>query len=127
MRHPRTVNSQYLLSPLLRCAKCGATMVGASAKSGGYHYYRCNNQFKRGKDVCSTPMVSKGKVEGFIIDRLKEKVLTDENLAELVRMVNEEIRVLAGRRRKRLEQIEGQLHGAEGIPEVFHKANWLPE
>jgi hypothetical protein len=42
-------------------------------------------------------MVSKGRIEGFIIAQLKEKVLTDENLSELVRMVNEEIRLLAGK------------------------------
>jgi len=37
-RHPRTVTRQYLLSPLLRCAKCGAPMIGAPAKLGTYHY-----------------------------------------------------------------------------------------
>jgi site-specific DNA recombinase len=40
---------------------------------------------------------------------VKGKVLTDENLSELVRMVNEEIRLLAGRRRECLEAIEKQL------------------
>jgi site-specific DNA recombinase len=109
MRHPRTVTSQYLLSPLLHCAKCGAPMIGAPAKSGTYHYYRCNNNFKKGKEVCSTPLLSKDKVESFIIGRLKEKVLTDENLSDLVRMVNEEMGFLAGRRQERLEEIGRQL------------------
>jgi site-specific DNA recombinase len=68
-RHPGTVTGQYLLSPLLHCARCGATMIGATAKSGSYHYYKCDDYFKRGKEVCATPMVSKGKIEGFIIDR----------------------------------------------------------
>jgi site-specific DNA recombinase len=36
-------------------------------------------------------------------------VLTDENLTNLVRMVNEEIRLLAGRRREHLEEIQKQL------------------
>jgi len=26
--HPRTVNSQYLLSPLLYCSRCGKPMIG---------------------------------------------------------------------------------------------------
>jgi DNA invertase Pin-like site-specific DNA recombinase len=46
VRHPRTVNSQYILSSLLHCTRCGATMIGASAKSGDYHYYKCNNHFR---------------------------------------------------------------------------------
>ena len=65
-------------------------MIGATAKSGAYHYYKCDNHFKRGKEACCTPMVSKAKIEGFIIERLKEKVLTEENLTDLVIMVNKE-------------------------------------
>jgi hypothetical protein len=59
--------------------------------------------------VCSIPLVGKGKVEAFVIDRLKERVLTDENLSNLVRMVNEELDVLTSRRQERLEEIEEQL------------------
>ena len=109
VRHPRTVTSQYLLSPLLHCANCGAPMIGASAKSGTYHYYRCNSSFKMGKYVCSAPMVSRAKIEGFVIERLKGKVLTDENLTDLVRMVNEEIHLLVGRGQERLEETEKRL------------------
>ncbi len=62
-----------------------------------------------GKYVCSAPMVSRAKIEGFVIERLKEKVLTDENLTDLVRMVNEEIHLLVGRRQERLEETEKRL------------------
>jgi len=109
VRHPRAVGSRYLLSSLVHCARCGATMIGATAKSGAYCYYKCDNHFKRGKDVCPTPMVSKDRIEGFVIDRLKKKVLTDENVSDLVRMVNEELMLLAGRRRERVEEAERQL------------------
>jgi len=109
VRHPRTVTSQYLLSSLLHCARCGVPMIGCAAKSGRFFYYRCNNALRRGPEACQSGWLPKGKVEGFVIDRLKEKVLTEENLAALVRMVNEEMRVLAGRRREQLEDIEKQL------------------
>lgn len=95
VRHPRTVTSQYLLSPLLHCARCGAPMVGCAAKSGQFFYYRCNSALRRGAEACRTGWLPKSKIEGFVIDRLKEKVLTDENLTDLVRMVNEEIGLLA--------------------------------
>ena len=112
LRHPRTVASQYVLSSLIRCAKCGAAMIGATAKSGRYHYYKCGNHFKRGKEACPAPSVSKNKIEGFVVDRLKEVVLTDKNLADLVRMVNEETRLLAGGRQERLEEIEKRLESS---------------
>jgi site-specific DNA recombinase len=109
VRHPRTVTSHYLLSPLLYCARCSAPMIGCAAKSGQFSYYRCNNALRRGPEACRSSWLPKGKIEGFVIERLKEKVLTDENLTDLVTMVNEEIRLLAGRRREHLEQIEKQL------------------
>jgi len=71
-------------------------MIGAAAKSGKYHYYRCSNNFKVGKEICSAPLVSKPKIEGFVIERIKQKVLTDENVTELVKLVNEEVKILAG-------------------------------
>jgi site-specific DNA recombinase len=109
LRHPRTLTSQYLLSSLLHCARCGAPMIGCAAKSGQFFYYRCNNALRRDPRVCQSGWLPKNKVEGFVIERLKRKVLTDDNLAALVGMVNEEVRLLAGRRQERLQEIDRQL------------------
>lgn len=38
---PARVGSQYILSGLIRCGSCGASMFGHAAKSGKYHYYVC--------------------------------------------------------------------------------------
>jgi hypothetical protein len=84
-------------------------MIGCAAKSGQFSYYRCNNALRRDPRACQSGWLPKNKVEGFVIERLKLKVLTEENLTDLVRMVNEEIRLLAGRRREHLEEIEKQL------------------
>jgi hypothetical protein len=43
----------------------------------------------------SLATLPKNKIEGFVIDKLKEKVLTDENLSELVGMVNEKFYLLS--------------------------------
>ena len=107
--HPRTVTSQYLLSPLLRCAGCDAPMIGTKAKSGQFSYYRCSNALRHSPEACRSGWLPKGKIEDFVIDRLKERVLTDENLAALVKMVNEEIKLLAGRRHERIAEIDKQL------------------
>ena len=102
VRHPRTVNSRNLLSSLLYCAKCGTPMTGCAAKSGQFSYYRCNNALRRGPEACRSGWLPKSKIEGLIIEKLKEKVLTDENMTELVTMVNEEMRLLEGRRQEHL-------------------------
>ncbi len=109
VRHPRTVNSQYLLSSLLHCARCGASMIGCSAKSGKFLYYRCNSALRHDPEICKSGWLPKKKIEGFVIDKLKEKILTEENLATLVEMVNEEVNLLAKQGKERLEEIEKQL------------------
>lgn len=39
--HPRTINSDYLLSGMLYCGKCGLGMLGCAAKSSKFFYYAC--------------------------------------------------------------------------------------
>lgn len=66
-------------------------MFGHAAKSGQFFYYRCGNALRRGPQACPGRWLPKDKIEGFIIDRIRDYILTDENLRELVMMVNEEI------------------------------------
>jgi site-specific DNA recombinase len=77
--HPRTINSDYLLSGLFCCGKCGSGMVGCAAKSSRFFYYACHNYCKRGKDVCNSSLINKERIEGFVIDRIKANLLTEDN------------------------------------------------
>lgn len=112
--HPRRVGSNYLLSGLLYCGKCGAGMVGSAAKSSRFFYYACQNYCKRGKDVCDAGLISKNRVEAFVIDRLKANILTEENLKELVRLTNEEIGQAKDEYQERLAAVDGQLEDLRG-------------
>jgi len=86
-QHPRTVSSQYLLSGLLHCGKCDSAMSGCWAKSGQYFYYECTQHQKQGKEACDCGLVSKDKLERFVLERIRGNILTDENIRELVLLV----------------------------------------
>ena len=116
--HPRTINSDYLLSGLLYCGKCGAGMLGCAAKSSRFFYYACHNYCKRGKDVCNARLINKAKIEGFVIDRIKANLLTEDNLRELVKLTNEEISQAKEQYEERLAGIEVQL---EDVRRRLHK------
>lgn len=88
--HPRTLGSQYLLSGLVVC-RCGAHMAGCAAKSSRFFYYGCHNRVRRGLAACQAKLINRDRLEQSVISRLKERVLTDENLGQLVRLVNAEI------------------------------------
>jgi hypothetical protein len=106
--HPREVDSPYLLSGIMHCGVCGAAMVGQ--RSGHcYRYYMCGNARRKGREVCPSPLLPKGRVEGFIIDRIKSYILTEENLEELVRLTNEELCQSCSENRERLELIQAHI------------------
>jgi len=106
--HPREIDSPYLLSGIMRCGKCGAAMVG---HRGGYRYryYMCGNARRKGREVCPSPILRKDEVEGFVIDRIKGYILTEENLEELVKLTNEELAQTCAEEREKLEVIESQI------------------
>jgi DNA invertase Pin-like site-specific DNA recombinase len=106
--HPRAVDSPYLLSSLIRCGKCGAAMVGH--RSGHrYQYYMCGNARRKGREVCQSPILPREKVERFVIDRIKDYVLTEENLEELTRLTNDELDLASAEVRERLTLLEVQI------------------
>ena len=108
-QHPRTISSQYLLSGLLHCGKCGAAMSGCWAKSGKYFYYDCVQHQKKGKEVCNCRLMSKDKLESFVLERIRENILTDENIKQLVQLVNEELVKNSGFFEEQLSEVGQQL------------------
>jgi len=92
--------------------KCGAAMVG---HRGGYRYqyYMCGSARRKGREVCPSPILRKDKVEGFVINRIKDCILTEENLGELVRLTNEELTQTCAEEREKLELLQVQIAEAD--------------
>jgi len=106
---PRSITSNYLLGGMMRCAECDAPMIGCSAKSGQFFYYRCNNALRRGPEACRSRWLPKSKIEGFVIDRIKGYILTDENISELIRITNEEIEALSEGENEHVKMLDRQI------------------
>ena len=109
--HPRRASSPYLLSGLLKCESCGRTLTAAEAKSGKYTYYVCQSLLKRGRDACDAPRLNARPFESLVIDQIRANILTESNIRDLVRMLDEEMDGVAReqRQRQRLEAIEEEL------------------
>ena len=107
--NPRRVSSRYLLSGLAKCETCGKAMTAAEAKSGKYTYYICHSLLKRGKGACKTPRLNAKKFEKVIVDELRANILTESNIRDLVKLLDEEMDGVAHEQRERLETIEGEL------------------
>lgn len=80
---------EYLLTTKLFCGYCKEMMVGygGTGKSGRqYHYYNCKNAKKK---KCRKKIVSKQYIEDKVVTECL-KLLTDENIAFIAKMVAEE-------------------------------------
>ena len=107
--NPRRASSPYLLSGIAKCETCGKAMTAAEAKSGKYTYYICHSLLKRGKGACETPRLNAKKFEKIIVDELRANILTESNIRDLVKLLDEEMAGVAHEQRERLETIEGEL------------------
>ncbi len=107
--NPRRASSPYLLSGLVKCETCGKAMTAAEAKSGRYTYYICHSLLKRGKGTCETPRLNAKSFEKLIVSEIRENVLTESNIRDLVKLLDEEMDGVAREQRERLENIEEEL------------------
>ena len=107
--HPRRASSPYLLSALAKCETCGKALTACEAKSGKYTYYVCHSLLKKGSGACKTPRLNARKFEKLIIDQIRENILTEGNIHDLVKLLDEEMDGVAREQRERLDSIEEEL------------------
>ncbi|MFC1944251.1 recombinase family protein [Chloroflexota bacterium] len=89
-QHPKRVASPFLLSGLVHCGYCAKALVGRYAKSGKVAYYVCSTLDKKGSGACQARYLNADRFEGSVIEKIRERILTRENLVKLVTIVNEE-------------------------------------
>ena len=107
--NPRRASSPYLLSGLLKCETCGKALTAAEAKSGKYTYYVCHSLLKRGSGTCKTPRLNAKTFKNLIDDELRANILTESNIRDLVKLLDEEMDGVASEQRERLEGIKEEL------------------
>jgi site-specific DNA recombinase len=106
---PRAVNGPTLLTGLAVCASCGAgmTRTGTARGERSYAYYSCAGCQQKGKSVCKGRHIRMEKLDGAVIDNVKEKLLAPERLGLILDQIVER-RFLqdqaVAERRKALEQ-----------------------
>ena len=82
--------SEYLLSGLLVCGRCGRPMVGVgtgNVRSGAQpcrRHYRARRAAAVGAASCDAPYVAADEVERLVVNTVLDRVLTPENFQRLL-------------------------------------------
>lgn len=79
---PRVVSSPTLLTGIVRCGSCGASMTIATGKGGRYRYYKCSRKINDlAKDQrCQNTNVPMEKLDGLILRTVAERIFTPERV-----------------------------------------------
>ncbi len=120
--NPRRVASRYLLSGIAKCGYCGKALVGQEAKSGQFNYYVCGTLLKKRAGPCQSHYLNSRKFEEIIVNKIKEHILTEENLQELVRLVNEDMDSAVVHFREELDSVLNEITGLNNRLEKLYDA-----
>jgi len=80
----RITNSPTLLTGLLKCGCCGATMTLATGKGGRYRYYKCNTRISKGNKLCDGKSIPMEKLDSLILNALADKVFDPERVKTML-------------------------------------------
>lgn len=104
-------DDDYILTPKLRCGKCGAIMFGESgtSRTGTVHrYYKCASaKRKRG---CDKKTVRKEWIEDIVVNYTMKKIMDDE----LVDYLAERILYLLSQENTRIPELKAKLKEVNG-------------
>ncbi len=87
----------------------GRPYTGQGARCGQFSYYVCGTLHREGAGTCEARYLNASKVEVFVAEKIRERILTEETIVGLVTLVAEEIDAMAGELAGRLEVIDAEL------------------
>ena len=114
IEHLRRSSSPYLLSGLARCESCRKALTASEAKGGKYTYYACRSLLMQGRRTCQSPRLNAKHFEGLIVKNIRQNILTESTIRDLVKIVDEEMDGEARDQRKRLKTIRKELDEVKG-------------
>ena len=112
--HPRRVGSTFLLSGLVKCYRCKRALSGRYSSRGTFPYYVCHSFVKRAPGACDSPRVDARQFEELVVSSIRSNILTEGNIRNLVKVVDEQMDGESGEQRERLETIESELTDVRG-------------
>ena len=101
---------------------CGKFYCGQGAKSGQFAYYICGTLFREGAGTCSARYLNAPRLETFVVEKIRERILNEETIVALVTMVAEEIDAMAGELAGRLDVIDAELGDVQSRLQRLYEA-----
>ncbi|WP_326512184.1 recombinase family protein [Clostridium intestinale] len=116
----KAFESDYILTGLMKCPVCGASMVASRTrkkrKDGTYlvtRYYVCGNWRSKGTAACHSNGVRADYAEEYVVSRIKEVVFNENILKDIVKNLNKDRKDTIKPLERELEQLTKSLKELE--------------
>lgn len=110
---PRRETSPNLLTGLLKCDGCGATMVLQTAKNNQYRYYKCSARISKGNAACKSRSFPMDKLDTMVLDVFRQKIYTPEHIRAVVDTIRKHTSQHGGEEKRRTKKLEAELKEIE--------------
>lgn len=107
----------FLLTGLLKCPTCGASMISCQSKKKNkknntekvHKYYQCSVSFNKGSQVCKTNLMRKTETEEYVFNRIKEIVKQPEIVEAIINKSKQETDIDVAPLKENLKKLEKEL------------------
>jgi site-specific DNA recombinase len=113
----RSNQSDYLLTGLVKCARCGKRYAGAAAHGNGgrYAYYVCFSRQRYGRKACDADRLPAPELEDAILVQLERVLAQEDMVREAIAEAFAELDAERPRRTAELERLEAELRKTDGV------------
>ena len=108
---PRVVSSPTLLTGLVKCGVCGATMTIATGKGGRYRYYKCTGRINdlRGGSSCTNGNVPMEKLDTLVLQAVAEQIFTPERVEGMLKDLQRNLKQSRSAHDEQLKKLKKEL------------------
>ena len=116
--------SEFLLSGVLRCGRCGKAYVGMSARGNGGHYtyYACSGRQKYGPKACDNERLPREKLEQAVIAQLTRLYRDTDLVGDVLADAEREARERQPEVEQQLAAVSAEITRNEQALERYYQA-----
>lgn len=117
-KFPKLYEGDFILTGLLRCPECGASMISHRTKKRNkpnefYRYYQCSNFFNKGTTVCKSNLINADIAEKYVLDKINELINSEEIIKSLISKLNKKTSFDIAPLNEKLSSLEKNLNEIE--------------
>ena len=110
---PRRLASPTLLTGLLKCDHCDASMTLVTGKSGRYRYYKCTTRVSKGNAQCASRNLPTDKLDALVLNHLAERVFSADRLLTILNEARRALHERGSIDRHQLAHLQNELRQAD--------------